>query len=678
MWPTHYLPTGPRGARRGRIIDWFDPVCVTYYADLSPAENLPRARAGDWLLVRVLHTENYSSSENIRIDHSSNFGASFTPSVAKDGTEWTTIWDSPDIGFSASARHMFDGLFIRQLTSGDVAAGRVFRFRGPSTVGIYCYQAVVLRDLYANIPVEMVDNTYNRSSAATTVQRRGVFGPTGKVNAPGSILLQLGYYQGGTGHLWRGDGYEAGPEPTLDWAKRLASKHWWIGLREITEGEEQNLIEGETVDSTLTNWTSINVTKDVGAGSYFKYTRLYRGAGASARNHAARTVELVAGQQYTYAVLTSGASNNYNYPFISVVLPDASEIGGIYQYTDGPSFGLYSTTGIIGTGHDTYWHLRALVEDSDGLPSHWSGWAIMHFTAPETGTYELRYGFANGGVAPTNLTHGAEGEVRCRRALLMTGYKQPLFTPTEDGVVDGAFGNGQVHTRWWTAPAGKWGNATQFVDRFGAACLNPDNDSLLPARLVPFEDEYASASGLGISGGTLADGDGGSPTLVSRTVYPKIDGTAQRYYFEVTVTQFIAGSPSASIAIGAINAQWQDSDQNLGMGTYRYACNGDVYRESTRAYNGPNWSPGTVIGVEIDYASEVIRFYRNGTLQGSALPMVDNTNYRQKLLPAQAVIYWGTSNGAALTGFTGTVNLRGPFLHKPVGCVAWDWPFEAV
>jgi hypothetical protein len=685
MWPTFFLP-GLLKSPGIQIIGSANPACATYYSDLVPSVNVPSAAVGDWLLVHVVHTRVTSASlDNIRIDHSSDSGSTFAQTdVAKDGTEWLTIFDSPQDEFSASSRFTFSGLFLRRLSSDDVAATRVFRFRSPNTTGIFCYQAVALRALHPNLPMEMFDNVSNRSRSVSNTLCDGVFPPAAKVNSTDSILWQMVHYQKNAVFTFRGDGYEEGPAPNIEAYKTLAKsgetrKHWWMGLRKIETNEEQNLIPHETSSSTLTDWSLSGVTRELGAGTNFKYTRLYRSAGVPVRNHAYWSKDLVEGEKYTFAILTSGSTSDFNYPFISVVRPSSAEIGGIYQFTSGPGFGQYSPAGIIGSGHGTYWHLRALTPDTDGIPSLMSGWAILHFTAQESGTHEFRYGFADGVDSATDLTHGSAGEVRCRRATLMTGYKQPIFTPTPSGAILGDFGRGQVHTRWWSAPTGTWGSFTQFIDRFLTACINPSAEAISEARLVPWEDEYSSASSDEASSGVLADGDTGSASLVSRTVYPKIDGTKQSYYYELTVSSQIAASDRAGVTVGPINAEWADSDVTNGVGTYWFSNNGNTYKGSTSTllYNGASWTDGDVIGAEVDYTDEVIRFYKNGVQQGSDIAMYDDRNFRHKQLPTQSVVYWGTQKPSSGSfGFTGSVNLKGPFTYKPSGCVAWDWPFE--
>lgn len=144
----------------------------------------------------------------------------------------------------------------------------------------------------------------------------------------------------------------------------------------------------------------------------------------------------------------------------------------------------------------------------------------------------------------------------------------------------------------------------------------------------------------------------------------------KRFYFELLITVF--ESTTASFAIGyspvteaittAANGASPDGQR------YMYRNDGAIFVNEINEGSAVSFTLGDVIGAEIDFTNNVIRFYKNGVEVGDTYD-VDIAASHQRT-PMRARI---DSASSAASHRAYQARFGADIQYLPAGCLAYDW-----
>jgi len=130
-------------------------------------------------------------------------------------------------------------------------------------------------------------------------------------------------------------------------------------------------------------------------------------------------------------------------------------------------------------------------------------------------------------------------------------------------------------------------------------------------------------------------------------------------YWEVTV----GGTSTTNMVIGVDNGSGVltnytgGSSGTLGL----YGGGGYFYNGASNSSGQVSYNPGDVIGIALDLSAWTIQFYRNGTLDGSAISIASGTSYYPACGSGGGTMLTTANFGAGVfvysvpTGFTGGI-----------------------
>jgi hypothetical protein len=579
-------------------------------------------------------------------------------------------------------------IFYRWATAEDLdpATFYVSTFVSPNTNGIYrvCSVTYAYTNIHRNMPFAN-RNTSRASGSSDWRQTEPLFMHLGHEGSP--VVLVTG--SKGTDASSSAWGLQSeqplGPVLadeqlfSLPYIVDSGYNAFYVGRRVASNTEGENWIPGETATSSVQDagWSSFAMGLKTMANNH---ARLRPGGFGYGRHYIEYEVSLVAGEEYTYHLSRRGSLKSGYEGALGVSYVDSlgNERGGIVHSTTRWGSVLDPLT-----DYGSVWEHRTLAEREDGDPSTTGCTLILTFTAQTTGTYKLRISIARGYWNGSGYTYAweftpASNEYRDIRAVCFRRGKDPAyFLPTPNGpVMAGEEKNGALASCWddfsFSAPnescPGGVSNHLLFA-------LNK-NVELAPAvmetywnwgdtcGLVEYNTVYATY---------VTSDDAAAIISSSRPVMPRINGVLQKYYYELTLLN------AKHIQLGVNFAAMG------GGGSYLYDTrNGKCSipnADNNEITIGTVVSPliGDVWGCLIDYVNKQIVFYRNNALVGSismldtyGVPNATNSGKTPWDIPLYVLVNnrvspWPVQVSAA------SINLRGPFVHQPVGSIAFDW-----
>lgn len=421
--------------------------------------------------------------------------------------------------------------------------------------------------------------------------------------------------------------------------------------------ELENLIDAHR--RNFNTWDKWNATvNDSYALGDATFTRIsFSGTTSAERKAISKTVELTAGEKYTFVVMANRSTMLSGHR-IWVSVSDGTNEHGVYA--DG-----IEHVDPIGSpdGHYTF----------EAGPSGTAGYPVyvaVAFTAQVTGTHTLWIGAANSlsqettsSLTPLNVWH----------AQLYRGHFAPstprddLFIEQGDSAVIGLQGyNGRIIQNVQTS-AGCVVLGIELRRVSGRYSL---------MRMEPLHfctSYYMDSTGQSNTGMIYKDAGYGAIFRCSAPVMGTAwssSGTG-KHYAEITVGTFEAAADKWFIGTHDMR---QPDAENTGAGLSiqtrvdSYCSDGKIYENGSLKGTYSTYGTGDVIGIAIDFPNNECSFYKNGTLVATCTA---TTGDYPRWLWIQA--------GVGVPGRTDTftANLTGPFLYKPSGYQAWDWNNEA-
>lgn len=677
MWPTFYIP-GLARADDLDLVQIGDLPCAVPVIYYDVNVDTPLARAGDLCVLFVTHDSDGSGSNPFTISPSG----------------WTRyIWTSRN---SNNRRQYGPNTFAviwKVLTSDDIATTFTLTHGGGSSPSWFeiCARAYIFRNFHPDIPLDCFSYQWSShllGGSVTDAAARfcGTLGASSS-NVPGDYLFTALTLRSGSTATNTGD-----PFPDLitlsetladlwdDCLDQVATGRAWhvrVGLGKTTE-YLVNMIPGEDWGSPLTDWSGFGLgTFAAGlsaSGAEEKYATLISNT-TPGRHYAEVEVALVAGQNYSFHVVTRLDSSRTDYWGITVVPPSGDEFGFVAMKQIANAGGGYCAEGSSpyldpNSGRLTWWWGSPTRTGTDGTPLRDPQTNCLLFTAQETGTHKLRISVA-GGAGSADLSHSSASTVQVYRAALFDSFCSPTWVPSE---YDGAMKKIQP------GPIHYYDTGTSYDTTTGIGAMSfvvNKNVTLAPAVMLPYLGPAlggmkVASDGLTVTKPTTLGNDVLGQMAASRQVYPQIDGADQSYYAEIEITSLGTVSEGNRLIVGPLHGRFPDSENIQGDGTYGWAQNGTLWTGSTGT-TGTAWGAavGTVLGVLVDYANQQVRFYKDGSLVHT-FSMV--TAEEHQTLPFLLCV---TNSPTGASVFEYVANLTGPFgSRKPSGAKAWDWLHE--
>lgn len=167
-----------------------------------------------------------------------------------------------------------------------------------------------------------------------------------------------------------------------------------------------------------------------------------------------------------------------------------------------------------------------------------------------------------------------------------------------------------------------------------------------------------------------------SPSVAYATgcIDPWQHSASGRFYFEMTchATNWESAAfarTSVGVAVSWARAIPYTTDTGVfvydGKGAYQYRNDGRTSADEAVTTGLATFTAADIIGVEVDYTTSEVRFYKNG-----ALIRTETITVEDRIGPLRAVVIGSSSYS---TTREVTLNFAGPFAYLPVGAVAYDW-----
>jgi hypothetical protein len=306
------------------------------------------------------------------------------------------------------------------------------------------------------------------------------------------------------------------------------------------------------------------------------------------------------------------------------------------------------------------------------------------FTAQEAGEYAFRVYVANGG-ATANLTHTtANLDAYVFHTALILDYCSPIWVPYGALPTEGISRMQKAPLHY--LPIGD-GRPSEFHGAF-SWCVNKRpkpgerlNNAVMLPYCAPLGGGKLDVTGLQVRT-PYAQQDQEIGMVCSRLAHPTRHGERAAYYAELNLVSR-SGSPlNCFLGVGMLHQSWGDSQNSfdlngVGIAPYRWNLRGGIFNANNTEIAANAWpsTPGSKIGVLLDYRNNTVSFYLDGTLQASAVSLV--TAFQHQKHAFMLCVYSAIARGAFPGHFTYDMNLAGPFGgRKPTGAYAWDWPNE--
>lgn len=387
-----------------------------------------------------------------------------------------------------------------------------------------------------------------------------------------------------------------------------------------------------------------------------------------------KTVELVAGQQYTLMVSAGGRTNSsgVDWPAYAYITDGVDEFGMYWSESAGAP-----TVGTYGTPDDTFTTLnRAGATSGDGVRA--VNYRHIVFTALTTGTHTIHIGLPNSSYTrswngSSNYGLGITCAVLARGRFPMTPTGDLMALGSQRLAVQGMRPRALFPTETITATSYAMLMA-EIADKFAEA-----NESRFQHNYPSVSDDPAA----GVYNTTRrasvrkSNSSESEYLVADRHCYPPSWGGPGKFYVEaywenlnggspsvvaflVTTVDDIAGLTQAGVAATkGYGFEAITSELELRLGT---GADGGTYKSP---YNNLD----TLVGVAVDYVNEEVSIYKDGVL-------VTTTPLLEPDLPMFIAMKPGFTNSPQRGDVV--LNTTGPFDAKPMGFSAWDWENEVL
>ena len=419
--------------------------------------------------------------------------------------------------------------------------------------------------------------------------------------------------------------------------------------------QDENWFGGETIYSTFgSGWTFQFMTY---SQTPFTPSATLGASATTTRHYCERTVELVAGQKYTFCVLTgSGVALSVIDPSTNERCYGARDLSGSTNSIDG-----YLVNDPL-ADHGTTWQGGHWSLNQDGVPGTPGGWVFLLFTAQETGTHTLRVSNVDDGITAgdlSSLTFLGGGSTRVNHVGFRRGWHAPakIYTPA------GPVMAGDINSAYTTQAACVSYCSLTYTEVAGgnsgsialAIPINPPWDEFPPARASdcyytpPGIATDLDGRGLKFRTDSYLGNDGRRGVMVQSMIYPDIDGIAQKYYFEVTADS-ASGSDTMSVQL-CTPGNFQSAQK--GQNEYSYSWDTTV---------------GEVLGCLVDYVNGQVVWSKDGTVvRTDAMPTTTYPASGTALREQPLYLALGPGIDAHMHDFE--LNLAGPFAYPPASDV---------
>lgn len=656
---------GGGGRPATELVSTFPQRCSSTSTTLTLPDDMPEAQVGD-LAVWVLYAQTNTVSP-------SGGGSIF---VLPTGWQWYAYNIASWSLTSASHYNHAPYVAYKFLTAEDLVTTHTATKDSTATY-IYqiCSHGFAIRNASTTFPFGPIARRVAANVGGNTkslfIPPVGVFGKHHLVTIVATIKSGTSPSLGHTGRV--------GPTPDVTLEGRITGNGTTQGdfacdteVWEAAVNQDENWFGGmgqysQNIMDPADGWTYSGMLRTIG-GTYDQHIKI-EATGTACRHYAEQTFYLTAGEKYCFYVSGNAVSNNQDVGVcLSYVDPSSNERGA--SWGDTGDVGTWEYFGVMDplTDHESVWFARGMGVEVDGVPTSTGGWGSLYFTAQETGNHTIRINSINTTAAPTttNLTFTESTynlhEIWLRHACFRSGWHVPYTIYCPNGAVmqgDELSGYNQLASPggYLTSYHGE-SNGGNARNPHYAFAINPAWDEYPLARI---KDTAAVHGGIDIEYETgltakmptsdpMGDNYRG-PIRPDILIYPYKDGALGQYYFEMT----------------CVNA----GNNNLYIQPMNYAPYGDGSGDlSTYAYN-VSATANDVIGCEIDFVAEEIRWYVNGTLSNTDAFLAETypTSGRQLASDGQPYYIQTISDQRQYT-----FNLAGPFLRTPTaGHVAVDY-----
>jgi len=651
MFPTFFIPAGGERVSCGAF------GSGTRTASYTPSVVTPEARAGD-LAVLVVN----SSTESGTISLPSGWKYYRKRHVAA--------------GLGGSCYEVY----YKVLTQGDLTTSHAFT-HGDATAALLG-RAYTFSNFHPDVPFEATqfEGSSISWSDGAGYDTHGFGYLSNKVaTVPEAFMFDIFGFYGASGSetvLPAEISYVGGYPPGICSSyisSKTAKAH--VAVSRARDGGIANLLTGEDYDTPFNGWTPTGLTTaDTGLSAYaystgVKLARL-TSSSVSGKHYVEKTVNLTAGQTYTYNLAlfqVSGGYSPYASGAMSVIPPSgaAHEFGLLLR-----GLGQEPAANVVEDpdgGHADWWWGSCATLQGDGLPNFNEPRYSVVFVAQESGDHTLRYYVTP--AQPTSwsqITHSTARTEYVRWAALLDGLQpfgwMPGGTPPT------------CYSLVQDSPALQLiASATPSNGHHMAFQVNPN--AVLPSaymvqRIHSLQD--LDADGLGVpatvkfqSSGNDSEASSGAKCL--RPVYPTFGGSATKYYAELT---YLSGSTASYQCLSVVPTHASIPDLEIGFseGYVWYRDGSFVAPSGVSAPSSSAWSASAndKFGVMVDFDANQVVFYKNGVATGTI-----NMKSGHDELPFELFV----GNGQAFSPkgrMAYRINFSGPFTYLPSGARAWD------
>lgn len=555
--------------------------------------------------------------------------------------------------------------------------------KGGEYINAFCSRLFVYRNVHPEYPFGGVSVQQN-AEPITTIGGYGnpvpVFATNHKVLSIWAASEVTTAYD-----AWPTDSALVPTGPTtfdVNYKLKLAStggpgdRHFDLTTYSASIASDENLFPGETLSATVVadQWTATRVNR---AARTTEPVQTLWASNVNGTHYLEKEMTLVAGQKYTYAMMLRYGTGSSGY--LTIEGPDTNERGSEFGRYGSVNWKMNESTHLDPlSDRGSVWHSWFYGGKEDGDPSVTGGWCIIHFTAQESGVHKFRLRISSGYGGTMSFVGDGAHSIGVRHAFLARGYVTPHLVQTSTGAVTGGTETRRAQTRGWMRLPFQDDNRAPIHHAYHIA-INPAWPTLPLARLNASQlgqndataNDREAADGLTASYETLSSDDAPGHIAVDKLIWPTRDGVAGKYYFEVTIEQYVVAQ---AISIGVMPLSSLPQTVDLASNGAGYSIRLDGYISTPEGYLTPITAPtntvGDVWGVAVDYAAKEVKFYQNGTLYHTIAMLDGGSSSFTTDTPMRATVMVNRASGSS---HKVSLNLRGPFDQTPpVGFVAYD------
>jgi hypothetical protein len=407
---------------------------------------------------------------------------------------------------------------------------------------------------------------------------------------------------------------------------------------------------------------SISLIAEAGVDQELYYNRLTLSASTTGRHEAYEDVDLVAGQEYTFIALVLGDGST-DIPYHYFTVDDGiAERGVIGQATT-----VVKQLQRIGAGFDYCGNVQPI--NTSSFNGHQF---VCVFTANVTGSHRFRIGGSEVHNSVESTFGVGTRRMRVYQTLLTRGVASPM--PGDRELETDGYPLVGIPTARRGFMRGQLNDGAAFTDRIELNCKfgTPNPVRLVQIRYSPLVDFAPDRKSIIGNGYVINNGVGIAVAScpVHYTDSDVLGEVGKRFYFELLITVFVG--TTASFAIGYSPVTEEDTSDATGVSPngqrYMYRNDGAIFVNEIREGTTVTFTLGDVLGAEIDFTNNVIRFYKNGVEVGDTYDVDIATSHRRT--PMRARIDSASSAGSYRAY---QARFGADIQYLPAGCLAYDW-----